>query len=263
MKLLKKTLCSLAFTFTLILPTTQTNNAYASGLPTVDLANLTQNLVEYLTVIEDVGIQLDKYEKYVMELKNIEIPGLAVYKKIQQIKEDYEARLKRYNEHIGNYNSLKEILDSLVFVENELEANCANYNTYNCKDLDLKIYNAKKLRIMDDLKAMYTQTLKNIQEDDKKNSDKRMDRITELFNSVSENSTQGEINKIMTEIMMLQTQLANEQLEQLNARTRFETLSEWHRIRQQDLERMHDIGSHYDEKTRNEGRYLNEDKNEK
>lgn len=263
MKLLKKTLCSLALTFTLILPTTQTNNAYASGLPTVDLANLTQNLVEYLTVIEDVGIQLDKYEKYVMELKNIEIPGLAVYKKIQQIKEDYEARLKRYNEHIGNYNSLKEILDSLVFVENELEANCANYNTYNCKDVDLKIYNAKKLRIMDDLRAMYTQTLKNTNEDDRKNSEKRMQRIKGLFDSVSENSTQGEVNKVMTEIMLLQTELANEQLEQLNARTRFETLSEWHRIRQQDLERMHDIGSHYDEKTRNSGRYLNEDENEK
>lgn len=254
MKLLKKTLCSLALTFTLILPTTQTNNAYASGLPTVDLANLTQNLVEYLTVIEDVGIQLDHYENYIMELKNIEVPGLSIYKKIQQIKEDYEERLKRYNEHIGNYNSLKDILDSLVFVENELEANCANYNTYNCKDIDLKIYNAKKLRIMDDLKAMYTQTLDNINKDDRKNSEKRMQRIQGLFDSVSENSTQGEVNKVMTEIMLLQTELANEQLEQINARIRFETLSEWQQIRQKDLERMHDIGSHYDEKTRNEGR---------
>ena len=263
MKLLKKTLCSLALTFTLILPTTQTNNAYASGLPTVDLANLTQNLVEYLTVIEDVGIQLDHYENYIMELKNIEVPGLSIYKKIQQIKEDYEERLKRYNEHIGNYNSLKDILDSLVFVENELEASCANYNTYNCKDIDLKIYNAKKLRIMDDLKAMYTQTLDNINKDDRKNSEKRMQRIQGLFDSVSENSTQGEVNKVMTEIMLLQTELANEQLEQINARIRFETLSEWQQIRQKDLERMHDIGSHYDEKTRNEGRYLNEDKNEK
>ncbi|MEE1285454.1 MAG: hypothetical protein UHD07_01090 [Ruminobacter sp.] len=254
MKLLKKTLCSLALTFTLILPTTQTNNAYASGLPTVDLANLTQNLVEYLTVIEDVGIQLDHYENYIMELKNIEVPGLSIYKKIQQIKEDYEERLKRYNEHIGNYNSLKDILDSLVFVENELEASCANYNTYNCKDIDLKIYNAKKLRIMDDLKAMYTQTLDNINKDDRKNSEKRMQRIQGLFDSVSENSTQGEVNKVMTEIMLLQTELANEQLEQINARIRFETLSEWQQIRQKDLERMHDIGSHYDEKTRNEGR---------
>jgi conjugal transfer/entry exclusion protein len=254
MKLLKKTLCSLALTFTLILPTTQTNNAYASGLPTVDLANLTQNLVEYLTVIEDVGIQLDHYENYIMELKNIEVPGLSIYKKIQQIKEDYEERLKRYNEHIGNYNSLKDILDSLVFVENELEASCANYNTYNCKDIDLKIYNAKKLRIMDDLRAMYTQTLKNTNEDDRKNSEKRMQRIKGLFDSVSENSTQGEVNKVMTEIMLLQTELANEQLEQINARIRFETLSEWQQIRQKDLERMHDIGSHYDEKTRNEGR---------
>lgn len=254
MKLLKKTLCSLAFTFTLILPTTQTNNAYASGLPTVDLANLTQNLVEYLTVIEDVGIQLDHYENYIMELKNIEVPGLSIYKKIQQIKEDYEERLKRYNEHIGNYNSLKDILDSLVFVENELEASCANYNTYNCKDIDLKIYNAKKLRIMDDLRAMYTQTLKNTNEDDRKNSEKRMQRIKGLFDSVSENSTQGEVNKVMTEIMLLQTELANEQLEQINARIRFQTLSEWQQIRQKDLERMHDIGSHYDEKTRNEGR---------
>jgi hypothetical protein len=236
------------------LPTTQTNNAYASGLPTVDLANLTQNLVEYLTVIEDVGIQLDHYENYIMELKNIEVPGLSIYKKIQQIKEDYEERLKRYNEHIGNYNSLKDILDSLVFVENELEASCANYNTYNCKDIDLKIYNAKKLRIMDDLRAMYTQTLKNTNEDDKKNSEKRMQRIKGLFDSVSENSTQGEVNKVMTEIMLLQTELANEQLEQINARIRFETLSEWQQIRQKDLERMHDIGSHYDEKTRNEGR---------
>lgn len=254
MKLLKKTLCSLALTFTLILPTTQTNNAYASGLPTVDLANLTQNLVEYLTVIEDVGIQLDHYENYIMELKNIEVPGLSIYKKIQQIKEDYEERLKRYNEHIGNYNSLKDILDSLVFVENELEASCANYNTYNCKDIDLKIYNAKKLRIMDDLRAMYTQTLKNTNEDDRKNSEKRMQRIKGLFDSVSENSTQGEVNKVMTEIMLLQTELANEQLEQINARIRFQTLSEWQQIRQKDLERMHDIGSHYDEKTRNEGR---------
>ncbi len=254
MKLLKKTLCNLALTFTLILPTTQTNVAYASGLPTVDLANLTQNLVEYLTVIEDVGIQLDHYENYIMELKNIEVPGLSIYKKIQQIKEDYEERLKRYNEHIGNYNSLKDILDSLVFVENELEASCANYNTYNCKDIDLKIYNAKKLRIMDDLRAMYTQTLKNTNEDDKKNSEKRMQRIKGLFDSVSENSTQGEVNKVMTEIMLLQTELANEQLEQINARIRFETLSEWQQIRQKDLERMHDIGSHYDEKTRNEGR---------
>lgn len=254
MKLLKKTLCNLALTFTLILPTTQTNNAYASGLPTVDLANLTQNLVEYLTVIEDVGIQLDHYENYIMELKNIEVPGLSIYKKIQQIKEDYEERLKRYNEHIGNYNSLKDILDSLVFVENELEASCANYNTYNCKDIDLKIYNAKKLRIMDDLRAMYTQTLKNTNEDDRKNSEKRMQRIKGLFDSVSENSTQGEVNKVMTEIMLLQTELANEQLEQINARIRFETLSEWQQIRQKDLERMHDIGSHYDEKTRNEGR---------
>ena len=189
-----------------------------------------------------------------MELKNIEVPGLSIYKKIQQIKEDYEERLKRYNEHIGNYNSLKDILDSLVFVENELEANCANYNTYNCKDIDLKIYNAKKLRIMDDLKAMYTQTLDNINKDDRKNSEKRMQRIQGLFDSVSENSTQGEVNKVMTEIMLLQTELANEQLEQINARIRFETLSEWQQIRQKDLERMHDIGSHYDEKTRNEGR---------
>lgn len=262
MKLLKKTLCSLALTFTLILPTTQTNKAYASGLPTVDLANLTQNLVEYLTVIEDVGIQLDHYENYIMELKNIEVPGLSIYKKIQQIKEDYEERLKRYNEHIGNYNSLKDILDSLVFVENELEASCANYNTYNCKDVDLKIYNAKKLRIMDDLRAMYTQTLKNTNEDDRKNSEKRMQRIKGLFDSVSENSTQGEVNKVMTEIMLLQTELANEQLEQINARIRFETLSEWQQIRQKDLERMHDIGSHYDKKTRNEGKTNNEGDNE-
>lgn len=262
MKLLKKMLCSLALTITLILPTTQTNNAYASGLPTVDLANLTQKLVEYLTVIEEVGIQLDHYENYIMELKNIEVPGLSIYKKIQQIKEDYEERLKRYNEHIGNYNSLKDILDSLVFVENELEASCANYNTYNCKDIDLKIYNAKKLRIMDDIKAMYTQTLKNTNEDDRKNSEKRMQRIQGLFDSVSENSTQGEVNKVMTEIMLLQTELANEQLEQINARIRFETLSEWQQIRQKDLERMHDIGSHYDKKTRNEGRTNNEGDNE-
>ena len=107
---------------------------------------------------------------------------------------------------------------------------------------------------MDDLKAMYTQTLDNINKDDRKNSEKRMQRIQGLFDSVSENSTQGEVNKVMTEIMLLQTELANEQLEQINARIRFETLSEWQQIRQKDLERMHDIGSHYDEKTRNEGR---------
>lgn len=254
MKFIKKMLCSFALTFTLVLPTTQTNNAYASGFPTIDVANLTQNLVEYLNLIEQLGVELDHYENYILELKNIEVPGLAIYKKIQRIKEDYEARLKRYNEHIGNYNSLKEILDSLVFVENELEASCANYNTYDCKDIDLKIYNAKKLRIMDDLKAMYTQSIKNMNEDDRSNSQKRMERIKNLFDSVSENSTQGEVNKIMTEIMLLQTELTNEQIEQINARTRFETLSEWQRIRQQDLERMHDIGSHYDEKTRNEGR---------
>lgn len=262
MKLLKKMLCSLALTITLILPTTQTNNAYASGLPTVDLANLTQKLVEYLTVIEEVGIQLDHYENYIMELKNIEVPGLSIYKKIQQIKEDYEERLKRYNEHIGNYNSLKDILDSLVFVENELEASCANYNTYNCKDIDLKIYNAKKLRIMDDIKALYTQTLNNMNKDDRKKTEERAQRLEGLLKSVNDNTTQGELNKVMAEIMLLQTQLANEQLEQINARTRFETLAEWQQIRQKDLERMHDIGSHYDEKTRNEGRTNNEGDNE-
>lgn len=59
--------------------------AYSSGFPTIDVAQVTQQLMAYLKMIDDFEVQLNQQLNQIEHLQQIEVPGMAEYKRLQEL----------------------------------------------------------------------------------------------------------------------------------------------------------------------------------
>lgn len=56
--------------------------AYSSGFPTIDIAQVTQQLINYLQMIESFEVELNQQLNQIEHLQQIEVPGIAEYKRL-------------------------------------------------------------------------------------------------------------------------------------------------------------------------------------
>ena len=59
--------------------------AYSSGFPTIDVAQVTQQLMAYLKMIDDFEVQLNQQLNQIEHLQQIEVPGMAEYKRLKNL----------------------------------------------------------------------------------------------------------------------------------------------------------------------------------
>ena len=81
-----------------------------AGFPVVDIPGVTQQLIDYLTQLEQLDAQLNQYHNDIERLKRIEVPGLSVIRRINADIAAYKKTAGKYNELVGKYNSLADVL---------------------------------------------------------------------------------------------------------------------------------------------------------
>ena len=64
--------------------------AYSSGFPTIDIAQVTQQLINYLQMIESCEVELNQQLNQIEHLQQIEVPGIAEYKRLQELIYKYQ-----------------------------------------------------------------------------------------------------------------------------------------------------------------------------
>lgn len=121
-----------------------TSTAFASGVPTIDIANLTQNLINYLDMIQQTRQQIDQTLNQIEQLKRLEVPGLAEINRLKNEIENYKNLANRYNDLVGKYNTLSKLWDELDLIEKQ--KTCGANQT--CSKSDMLAMNTKKIEII-------------------------------------------------------------------------------------------------------------------
>ena len=120
--------------------------AYSSGFPTIDVAQVTQQLMNYLQMIDDFEVQLNQQLNQIEHLQQIEVPGMAEYKRLQELIYQYQETAQRYNTIAKKYNSLNKFLKQFEDIDFVLQNNCSQ--GYQCSAEDLEILNTKKIQLI-------------------------------------------------------------------------------------------------------------------
>lgn len=202
----KKTLLAVAFAITAAL----SSPSYA-GFPVVDVPSVTQQLITYLTALEELDAQLNQYYNEIEQLKRIEVPGLSIIKRINADIEAYKKTAGKYNELVGKYNSLADVLKEFQIVESTLNGKCAAGN--KCSQDDIKQLNSRKIELINSLNSMMDNSLKVNTEESQANIQKDYDRLKEL---TTENpDTQGALLGKLLEMEAFNAELNIKLREQL------------------------------------------------
>lgn len=204
----KKTLLAVAFAITAAL----SSPSYA-GFPVVDVPSVTQQLITYLTALEELDAQLNQYYNEIEQLKRIEVPGLSIIKRINADIEAYKKTAGRYNELVGKYNSLADVLKQFQLVEDTLNSKCATGNM--CSKEDVKELNSRKIELIKSLNNMMEDSLKVNTEESHKSIQNDYDRLSELTDPNANPQTQGELLAKLLEMEAFNAELNIKLREQL------------------------------------------------
>ena len=205
MKKIKNTIFAAIFTlsFSISTPT------HASGIPTIDVASLTQTLINYLEMIEQTHTMLDSYANEIEQLRRIEVPGMDIINRINRDIQAYRSLAHRYNALATRYNSLKEFIDDLEYVESKISILCATGHT--CTDDELRELNTQKLNISQNIISLLRSELEMYNSTDGQKSqfeqdiDESKERIENISTNFSNDTTEAQLNARMFEMLTVLT----------------------------------------------------------
>ena len=198
--------------------------AYSSGFPTIDVAQVTQQLIAYLKMIDD-----------------FEVPGMAEYKRLQELIYQYQETAQRYNTVAKKYNSLNKFLKQFEDIDFVLQNNCSQ--GYQCSAEDLKLLNTKKIELIKNMNEVINSSWENTQKEQQ-----AIQEDLKTFNQTSAKSaqTQGEIDqKMISLLVLLNKQIAELRQAQANRNETEATLQKY-RSYDENSEKLRRIGTNHD-----------------
>lgn len=215
--------------------------AYSSGFPTIDIAQVTQQLINYLQMIESFEVELNQQLNQIEHLQQIEVPGIAEYKRLQELIYKYQETAQRYNTIAKKYNSLNKFLKQFEDIDFILQNNCSQ--GYRCSAEDLKVLNEKKIQLIKNMDDVINSSWENTQKEQQAINDD-----LETFNQTSAKSakTQGEIDqKMISLLVLLNKQVAELRKAQAN-RNETEVTLQKYRSYNENTEKLRQIGDIHD-----------------
>ncbi len=215
--------------------------AYSSGFPTIDVAQVTQQLMNYLQMIDDFEVQLNQQLNQIEHLQQIEVPGMAEYKRLQELIYQYQETAQRYNTIAKKYNSLNKFLKQFEDIDFVLQNNCSQ--GYQCSAEDLKILNDKKIQLIKNMDEVINSSWENTQKEQQ-----AIQEDLKTFNQTSAKSaqTQGEIDqKMISLLVLLNKQIAELRQAQANRNETEATLQKY-RSYDENSEKLRRIGTTHD-----------------
>lgn len=215
--------------------------AYSSGFPTIDVAQVTQQLMAYLKMIDDFEVQLNQQLNQIEHLQQIEVPGMAEYKRLQELIMAYQETAQRYNTIAKKYNSLNKFLKQFEDIEFILQNNCSQ--GYQCSAEDLKILNNKKIELIQNMDEQINASLENSRVE-KEIID--ADYSTWEDTSKKTAKTQGEIDQKMIALLVLLNKQIAEQRRAQAIRNETEATLQKYRSYDENSEKLRRIGTNHD-----------------
>ena len=215
--------------------------AHSSGFPTIDVAQVTQQLMNYLQMIDDFEIQLNQQLNQIEHLQQIEVPGMAEYKRLQELIYKYQETAQRYNTIAKKYNSLNKFLKQFEDIDFVLQNNCSQ--GYQCSAEDLEILNTKKIQLIKNMDEVINSSWENTQKEQQAIKDD-----LETFKQTAGKSanTQGEIDqKMISLLVLLNKQIAEMRQAQANRNETEATLQKY-RSYDENTEKLRQIGDIHD-----------------
>ena len=85
---------------------TSVNVANASGFPTVDIANLVQQLMNYLNYMQQLQEQIQHTKNQIENLKEISVPSIDSLKNISYLSQSLQDMYDLWNKYANEYNEL-------------------------------------------------------------------------------------------------------------------------------------------------------------
>ena len=215
--------------------------AYSSGFPTIDVAQVTQHLMNYLQMIDDFEVQLNQQLNQIEHLQQIEVPGMAEYKRLQELIYQYQETAQRYNTIAKKYNSLNKFLKQFEDIDFVLQNNCSQ--GYQCSAEDLEILNTKKIQLIKNMDEVINSSWENTQKEQQ-----AIEADLETFKQTAGKSanTQGEIDqKMISLLVLLNKQIAEMRQAQANRNETEATLQKY-RSYDENTEKLRQIGDIHD-----------------
>jgi hypothetical protein len=215
--------------------------AYSSGFPTIDVAQVTQQLMAYLKMIDDFEVQLNQQLNQIEHLQQIEVPGMAEYKRLQELIYQYQETAQRYNTIAKKYNSLNKFLKQFEDIDFVLHNNCSQ--GYQCSAEDLEILNTKKIELIKNMNEIVDSSLEN--------SRVEKEIIDADYSTWEETSkktakTQGEIDQKMIALLVLLNKQIAEQRRAQAIRNETEATLQKYRSYDENSQRLRRIGTVHD-----------------
>lgn len=215
--------------------------AYSSGFPTIDVAQVTQQLMNYLQMIDDFEVQLNQQLNQIEHLQQIEVPGMAEYKRLQELIYQYQETAQRYNTIAKKYNSLNKFLKQFEDIEFILQNNCSQ--GYQCSAEDLKILNNKKIELIKNMDEQINASLQNTEVEKQ-----ILELDKEAFEATNGKSatTQGEIDQKMIALLTLLNKQIIAMREVQAHKNEVEATLQKYRSYNENSEKLREIGDIHD-----------------
>lgn len=189
-----------ALATTILLGMVTVPTVQASGMPTIDIAALTQQLIGYLQTLKQYETDMTRTMTVIEQLRQLEIPSVSDLKYLTEMITRYEELAENYNKTAKDYNTLNQAFTELQEVEKAIN-NCRNGR--RCSQEEVQQANAAKLKLITKLHNELQEKAKYYDYYDRKN--------TNTFYSNTEDA-RNLINKVGT-LATTSGELATEQLE--------------------------------------------------
>lgn len=100
---------------------TTVNVANASGFPTVDIANLVQQLMNYLNYMQQLQEQIQHTKNQIENLKEISVPSIDSLKNISYLSESLQDMYDLWNKYANEYNELNVTYKEYELINQKIE----------------------------------------------------------------------------------------------------------------------------------------------
>lgn len=211
--------------------------AHSSGFPTIDVAQVTQQLMNYLQMIDDFEIQLNQQLNQIEHLQQIEVPGMAEYKRLQELIYKYQETAQRYNTIAKKYNSLNKFLKQFEDIDFVLQNNCSQ--GYQCSAEDLEILNTKKIQLIKNMDEVINSSWENTQKEQQA-LQQDLDTFAETARMPA--NTQGEIDQKMIALLTLMNKQMTELRQAQANKNETEATLQKYRSYNENTEKLRQIG---------------------
>lgn len=100
---------------------TTVNVANASGFPTVDIANLVQQLMNYLNYMQQLQEQIQHTKNQIENLKEISVPSIDSLKNISYLSQSLQDMYDLWNKYANEYNELNVTYKEYELINQKIE----------------------------------------------------------------------------------------------------------------------------------------------